>query len=135
MFFDLVAAVYSVLPGRENRPDDGFHVSMVCSWHPVLHFLEEKNETGFAGVEIDFQPLKNESHTEVGLRSRVISNDQVGRTKPQEVEQFYEGNEGNRTIYRDNTLMLQVNPIKLLERETEREREVPLSALFLILLL
>jgi hypothetical protein len=29
--------------------------------------------------------------------------------------------------------MQQVNPIKLLERETEQEREVPLSALFLIL--
>jgi hypothetical protein len=29
--------------------------------------------------------------------------------------------------------MQQVNPIKLLEREKEREREVPLSALFLIL--
>jgi hypothetical protein len=29
--------------------------------------------------------------------------------------------------------MQQVNPVKLLERETEREREVPLSALFLIL--
>ena len=53
--------------------------------------------------------------------------------KPHKVEQFYEGNEVNRTIYRDNTLMQQVNPIKLLERETEREREVPISALFLIL--
>ena len=29
--------------------------------------------------------------------------------------------------------MRQVNPIKLLERETERERKVSLSALFLIL--
>jgi hypothetical protein len=56
------------------------------------------------------------------------------RTKPHKVEQFYEGNEGNRTIYRDNTLMQQVNPIKLLERETEREREVPFSALFLFFL-
>jgi len=35
--------------GREYKPHNGFHVSMVCSRHPVLHFLEEKNEPGNAG--------------------------------------------------------------------------------------
>jgi hypothetical protein len=59
--------------------------------------------------------------------------EKFSRSKPHKVELFSNGNEADRTIYRDNTLMQQVNPIKLLE--TERERGMSLSALFLILLL
>ena len=45
--------IFQYCSGKGCRPNDVIHVSMVCSRHSVLYFLEEKNEGGDGGAEID----------------------------------------------------------------------------------
>ena len=45
--------IFRYCSSKDCRPHDVIHVSMVCSGHSVLYFLEEKKKSGYAGAEID----------------------------------------------------------------------------------